>query len=209
MIVVGLTGGIASGKSTVARMFAEEGAYIIDLDELSRLVVEPHKPAWRDIVSYFGDEILTEERTLDRDRLGSVVFADPAKRRKLEGIVHPRILEAYGKKLHRILEKNRQAVVIADVPLLMEVEMEGSFEKVIVVYIPAESQMKRIVQRDGLSEKGARDRLKAQMPIDEKARRGDFIIDNSGTLEETRRQVKEIYEKLKMLEVENGSSERC
>ncbi len=208
MIVVGLTGGIASGKSTVARMFAEEGAYIIDLDELSRLVVEPHKPAWRDIVRHFGDEILTEERTLDRDRLGSVVFSDPAKRRKLEGIVHPRILEAYGKRLQRILEKNEQAIVIADVPLLMEVEMEGSFDKVIVVYIPPESQMKRIVQRNGLSQEEARNRLKSQMPIEEKARRGDFVIDNSGTLEETGRQVKEIYEKLKMLEVENRSSGR-
>jgi len=202
MIIAGLTGGIASGKSTVARMFAEEGAYVIDLDELSRRVVEPHKPAWREIVSQFGEGILREDQSLDRGRLAHLVFGDPVKRKKLEKIVHPRVLDAYEKKLKLILEKDVQAIVIADVPLLMEIEIEQRFDQVIVVYIPPEIQIMRLVERNGLREEAARERLSSQMPIEEKARRGDFIIDNSGRVEETRRQVKEIFQKLKTLERE-------
>ncbi len=201
MIIAGLTGGIASGKSTVARMFAEEGAYVIDLDELSRLVVEPHQPAWREIVSHFGEEILQEDQRLDRGRLAHLVFGDPKKRKKLERIVHPRVLEAYEKKIKQILEKKVQAIVIADVPLLMETEIEQRFDQVIVVYIPPEMQIKRLLERDGLGEGSAQDRLRSQMSIEEKARRGDYVIDNSGPFEETRRQVKEIFQKLKALEM--------
>ncbi len=182
-------------------MFAEEGAYVIDLDELSRLVVEPHQPAWREIVSHFGEEILQEDQRLDRGRLAHLVFGDPKKRKKLERIVHPRVLEAYEKKIKQILEKKVQAIVIADVPLLMETEIEQRFDQVIVVYIPPEMQIKRLLERDGLGEGSAQDRLRSQMSIEEKARRGDYVIDNSGPFEETRRQVKEIFQKLKALEM--------
>lgn len=202
MLVTGLTGGIATGKSTVLGMFAEEGASVIDLDELSRVVVEPHKPAWCEIVRSFGEAILRQDRSLDRRRLGRIVFADSKRRRKLEQIVHPRVLEAYDEELMRIQETNRQAIVIADVPLLMEIEMERRFEKVIVVYAPPISQTKRLVQRDHLSEEAALNRLKSQMPIEEKVRRADFVIDNSGSLVETRRQVRQVYEELKRLEEE-------
>lgn len=200
MIVAALTGGIASGKTTVARMFGEQTAWVVDLDELSRLVVEPHKPAWQDIVACFGKTILRQDGTLDRNRLGRIVFADPTKRKRLEQIVHPRVLDEYRKQLKEIREKSEQAIVIADVPLLMEIEMQCQFEKVIVVYLPPESQIKRLVQRDGLSEQAALDRLKSQMPIDEKVGLADFVIDNRGSIEETRRQVEEVYQALKMLE---------
>ena len=204
MIVAGLTGGIASGKSTVVRMFVQEGAHIIDIDKLSRSVVEPHKPAWREVVRTFGEEILREDGTLDRGRLGSIVFADPGQRKKLEQIVHPRVSEEYGRKLIYILETEPQAIVIADVPLLMEVGWEHLFEKVIVVYTPPECQKKRLIQRNGLSQEAALDRLRSQMPIEKKTRAADFVIDNTGTLEETNRQVKRVYEALKILEKEKG-----
>ncbi len=204
MTVAGLTGGIASGKTTVARMFAEEGAHVIDIDEISRFVVEPHKPAWQDIVGYFGETLLRDDWTVDRNRLGRIVFADPIKRKKLERMVHPRILKEYEERLRTIIKKNRQAVVIADVPLLMETDMRHWFEKVIVVYIPPESQIMRLVQRNGLSRQAARDRLNSQMPIEEKVRRADFVIDNRGSLEETRRQVRRVYQTLKLLERRKG-----
>ncbi|NIQ39060.1 MAG: dephospho-CoA kinase [Proteobacteria bacterium] len=198
MIVAGLTGGIASGKTTVARMFAEEGACVIDLDEVSRSVVERHKPAWHGILKAFGKTVVKKDGRLDRARLGRIVFGDPAKRRKLEQIVHPQVVAIYQKILTRILETNTQAIVITDVPLLMEVQMEQNFDKIIVVFVPPEFQMRRLVQRDGLSEEAAQNRLKSQMPIEEKVRRGDFVIDNRGPLRETRRQVKEVYEALKL-----------
>ena len=199
MIVVGLTGGIASGKSTVLRMFGDAGARIIDLDELSRFVVEPGKPAWREIVRHFGDTVLRADGTLDRKSLGDTVFAHPEERKKLEQIVHPRVQREYGKRLKQIRETDKQAIVIADVPLLMEIDIRHRFEKVIVVYVPPESQVARLVQRNGWSRRVALDRLSAQMPIDKKAKLADFVIDNTGSREETSRQVKRVYGTLKML----------
>jgi len=204
MLVAGLTGGIASGKSTVVRMFAAEGGWVIDLDELSRYVVEPCKPAWHDIVSCFGETILSKDGTLDRKCLGSIVFADSGKRKELEQIVHPRVFGEYRSRLKQILEKDSKAIVIADIPLLMEIDMQKRFEKVIVVYAPPESQVARLVQRNGLSQKAALDRLKSQMPIGEKAKAADFVIDNTGPLDETRRQVKRVYAALKVLEKDKG-----
>jgi dephospho-CoA kinase len=202
MIIVGLTGGIATGKTTVVHMFAKEGAWVIDLDQLTRLVVEPHKPAWSDIVGYFGDTILREDKTLDRTRLGRIVFADAKKRRRLEQIVHPRALDEYEKKLKRIREKDKQAIVIADVPLLIEIKMQKQFDKVLVVYAPPASQMMRLVLRNGLSEQAARHRVNAQMSIEEKVKLADFVIDNSGSLKETRRQVRHLCGVLRELEKE-------
>lgn len=200
MVVVGLTGGVASGKSTVVSMFAEEGARVIDIDQLSRLVVEPGWPAWHEIIAFFGREVLREDGALDRRRLGHVVFSDAMKRRKLEQIVHPRVLDEYEKRLNSIRENDKQAIVIADVPLLIEVELEARFDRVIVVYAPPKLQTRRLIGRDGLTEQAALERLTSQMPIEEKARRADSVIDNSGPLEKTRQQVRRLYQGLKELE---------
>jgi dephospho-CoA kinase len=199
MIVAGLTGGIASGKSTVARLFCDTGCHVIDLDGLSRMVVEPHKPAWREIVRWLGDDVLMGDGTLDRKRLGDLVFGNVRQRRRLERIIHPRVFEAYEENLINIREKDRQAIVITDVPLLMELDMQDRFDRVIVVYIPPREQIARLMQRDGLSRQGAVARLKSQMPIDEKAKAADYVIDNSGTLQETKRQVIAVYEALEAL----------
>ena len=208
MVVVGLTGGVASGKSTVVSMFAEEGARVIDVDELSRLVVEPGRPAWHEIIAFFGREVLKEDGALDRRRLGHIVFSDARKRRELEKIVHPRVLEEYEKRLNLIREQNKQAIVIADVPLLMEIELEARFDRVIVVYAPPKLQTKRLIGRDGLTEQAALKRLTLQMPIEEKARRADSVIDNSGSLEETRRQVRQVYQGLEELEKDKQEGTR-
>jgi dephospho-CoA kinase len=202
MIVVGLTGGIASGKSTVVRMFAEEGAWIIDLDEISRWVVQPRKPAWREIVRSFGESILKRDGTIDRKRMSEIVFADPSKRRRLEEIVHPYVFKEYDRRLRGILDKNEQAIVIADVPLLIEIQAQHRFEKVILVYSPPETQVARLKERNGLDHRAVLDRLGAQMAIDQKVGVADFVIDNQGSLEETRRQVRRVYEALVVLERE-------
>jgi dephospho-CoA kinase len=202
MIVVGLTGGIATGKTTVLDMFAEEGARVIDFDKLSRSVVEPSKPAWHDIVRTFGDTVLSGDGTLNRGVLGRIVFGDPAKRRELERIVHPRVLSLYEEKLRRIRGRNTHAVVIVDVPLLMEFGMAKEFEKVILAYAPPECQIMRLIERNGLSKQAARNRLKSQMPIEEKMKLADFLIENTGSLENTKRQVKDVYHRLKMLDRE-------
>lgn len=206
MIVAGLTGGIASGKTTVARMFGEKGACVIDLDELARFVVEPNKPAWHDIIHGFGETVLRDDGTVDRERLGRVVFSDPVKRQQLEQIVHPKVLDEYKKRLKHIRENCEQSIVIAEIPLLMEVGMEDWFEEVIVVYVPPESQITRLVERSGLSQQAAMDRLKSQISIEEKARLADFVIDNTGSLEETRRQVRDVYQALKRLDKEKPES---
>ncbi|MBW2123389.1 MAG: dephospho-CoA kinase [Deltaproteobacteria bacterium] len=204
MVVVALTGGIATGKTTVARMFAEQGALVIDLDRLSRLVVEPHKPEWKEVVAAFGPTVVRQDGSLDRSRLARIIFRDPAKRKRLEQIVHPRVLEEYEKRLKEILDKGAEHVVIVDIPLLMEVGMQDDFEKVIVVYIPVESQLKRLIEREGLSEEEARAWLNSQISIEEKVALADFVIDNTGSIERTRRQVRRIYKTLRMLGREEG-----
>jgi dephospho-CoA kinase len=204
MIVVGLTGGIASGKSTVLRMFEEEGAWIIDLDEISRFVVQPQRPAWREIVRSFGESILKTDGTIDRKRMGDVVFTDPDKRKRLEEIVHPHIFEEYEKRLKKILGNNKEAIVIADVPLLIEIQAQHRFEKVILVYSRPETQVARLKERNGLDYRAVLHRLGSQIAIDQKVDEADFVIDNQGSLEETRRQVRRVYEALLALERERG-----
>jgi len=205
MIVAGLTGGIASGKSTVARLFRDMGCHVIDLDRLSRLVVEPHRPAWCEIVHWLGSGVLMEDGTLNRRRLGDLVFGDARQRRHLERIIHPRVVEAYEENLRRIRESNEKNIVITDVPLLMEIDMQNRFDRVIVVYIPPREQIARLMQRDGLSRQAAVARLKSQMPIDEKAKAADYVIDNRGPLEDTERQVRQVYEALRSLAKERKS----
>ena len=131
MIIVGLTGGIGSGKSSVAEMFKDEGAYVIDFDYLSRVVMEPDTPAWRDIVEHFGPEILLPDRTLNRSRLAEIVFSDAQSRKALEGFTHPRIFEKRDTLLKDIEKKNPNAIVIVDVPLLFELSLNKDFDKVI------------------------------------------------------------------------------
>ncbi len=192
MRLVGLTGGIASGKSTVSAMFAAEGAEIVDADLLAREVVSPGTPGLAEIVDAFGDEVLDESGALDRKRLGQIVFADADKRRTLEHITHPRIFQRF---LARSEEARARALpaLIYDAPLLFERELHRMMDVVVVVWVPRELQRARLMARDGLDREAALLRLAAQMPLDDKRALATHVIDNSGSLEQTRRQVAAVW----------------
>lgn len=199
-LLLGVTGGIASGKSTVTKMLEEMGAPPIDMDLLAREVVEPGTPAWKEIVACFGESVLFKDGTLDRKKLSKIVFKDPEKRKRLEGFTHPRINEAFAKRVEEITWRVPDPIILADVPLLFEAGLQQQFHKVLVVYVPPDIQIERLMQRDGISRAAAMRILKAQLPIEEKARRADFVIRNEGTLEETRAQVKEVWKELKKVQ---------
>ena len=152
MLIVGLTGGIASGKSTIADMFKKEGAYIIDIDLISRELVEPGKPAWHEVINVFSEKILNDDQTINRKKLGDIVFSDGKKRRELEDIIHPKINRETLNKTKRIGEKNNRAVVIIDVPLLIEADIQHRVDKVVLVYTSPQAQVERLMKRDNLTE---------------------------------------------------------
>lgn len=193
MLVVGLTGGIATGKSTVARMFAGLGAKIVDCDELVRTVVQPHMPAWQEIVNWLGPCVFYSDGTIDRSALGDIAFSDPTKRKRLEQIIHPRVLEEQKRILEELRSHDPSCIAMVDVPLLFEVNLEDSFETIILVYAPPEIQIERLIKRNHFTREGAEKRLQAQMPIDEKLVRSHFIIHNDGSLENTMLQVNSVY----------------
>ncbi|MGQ9509992.1 MAG: dephospho-CoA kinase [Thermodesulfobacteriota bacterium] len=200
--LLGVTGGIATGKSTVAQMLKEFGAFTIDCDLLSRKVVEPNKPAWKEILNYFGEGVLLEDRSLNRRVLSEIVFSDPGKRRKLEEITHPKIQDEILREVREHTLKEPEALIAVIVPLLFEVHWNSLFHKTLLVYAPEKLQIKRLMERDQISREIALKIIHSQMSIEEKKAYADYIIDNSGSLEETRRQVKEIWNKLKKIQKE-------
>lgn len=195
-ILLGVTGGIASGKTTVARMLKDLGAPIIDFDLLSRLVVEPEKPAWKEIVAFFGEQVLLDDKTLDRKKLSEIVFRDPEKRKKLESFIHPRIHDEFTRQVKEFTTKGANVIIQVIVPLLLEANLQHLFHKILLVYIPEEMQVKRLMERDQISREMAANILKAQWPIEGKKEYADFIVDNSGSLAETKKQVEEIWKNL-------------
>lgn len=195
-LLLGVTGSIATGKSTVARMLEGFGAPIIDFDVLAREVVEPGKPAWRDIVSYFGEQVLLGDRTLDRRKLREIVFRDIEKRKGLEGFIHPRTYEEFLRLVEHYAARDPNAVIQGVVPLLIEVRLQPFFHHILMVYAPEEVQKKRLMERDGITEEMAANMIRSQLPVEDKKGYCDLLIDNSGSLQDTRRQVKELWEKL-------------
>lgn len=198
MLVVGLTGGIATGKSTVSAMMRESGVPVICLDELSREVVQPGTEGLAEIRRVFGDSVVDPEGGLDRAAMASIVFNDSEKRALLESIIHPRVAQEKKRRIERYEDEGRRLVVV-DIPLLFEVGWQDKCDVIVVVYSPKSIQEERLVQRDGISRKDARLRLDAQMSIEEKRNRADFVIDNSGTPEETREQVERTLRKMNSL----------
>lgn len=197
MVTAGLTGGIATGKSTVAHFFRELGAEVVCADEAARAVVRHGAPAWEEIVAAFGRDVLAADGALDREEMGRRVFSDPEARQRLEAIVHPRVFQWMADRISEIGKQNPKAVVIQDVPLLFETGMETRLRPVILVYAPEAVQLKRLMARDDRSEAEARTRINAQMSIEEKRRRADRVINNGGSPAETRRQVADIFEWLR------------
>ena len=196
-LLLAVTGGIASGKSAVSKMLEELGAPIIDYDVIAREIVEPGKPAWKDIAAYFGEQVLKGDREIDRKKLSDVVFRDMEKRKKLESFTHPRIIAEAATRADEIAKKNPNAIIQVAVPLLIEINMQHKFHKVLLVYVPRETQIERLMKRDAITREAAENMLKAQLPIDEKLGYADYVIHNEGTLEETRRQVEQVWEELK------------
>ncbi len=197
-LLLGVTGGIATGKSTVSKMLEELGAPLIDFDVLARQVVEPGKPAWKDIVDYFGRQILREDQIIDRKKLSDVVFRDMERRKKLESFTHPRIFEEFHRQVGKIPAE--VPIIQVGIPLLIELNLQYRFDKLLLVYVPREMQIERLMNRDGISREAAENILKAQLPIDEKLGYADFVIHNEGALEETRKQVIDVWKKLQELQ---------
>ena len=193
-LILGLTGGIASGKSTVARMLEARGFAGIDADALARVVVEPGQPALAEIAARFGPQVLRPDGTLDRPRLGAIVFADAAARAALNAITHPRIAELLLARLAEALAGPQP--VLLDHPLLYETGSQALCTQVAVVYVDRDTQIRRLMERNALSREEALDRIGSQMDLEEKVRRADHVLDNRGTLEQTQRQVDELCRKL-------------
>lgn len=201
-LFVGVTGGIASGKTTVAGMLAEMGAAHIDYDLLARQAVEPGKPAWKDILDYFGSQVFNEDRSVDRKKLGRIVFQDPAKRKKLEVFTHPRIHNLFVKELGEISKRDPGSIIQVSVPLMIEQNLQHMFHKLVVIYVPEETQVERLMTRDKMSEDEARAILEAQLSIEKKVGYADFVIYNDGSEDETKKQVQDLWQKLRVLQKE-------
>jgi dephospho-CoA kinase len=196
MKLVGLTGGIASGKSTAAKILESLGAAVVNADTLAREVVEPGREAWQEIIAAFGSEILQSDRTLDRQKLRTLIFNNPDARRKLESIIHPRV-RALAER--RIAEHGAAgyAVVVYEVPLLFEGRLHEWLRPVILIACDIEIQIERLQQRDGLDRVQAQKHIEAQMNLEEKRRLADYVIENNGNLEDLKRQVKAVLETIK------------
>ncbi len=208
VIKIGLTGGIASGKSLVSSCFKRLGAYIIDADTIARQVVRPGSKPWKQIVKHFGKEILQEDGSLNRAMLGEIIFRDHSRRDILNNIIHPQVYEKINRDIKRFedsIEKDQvnkkgldkgKRVVVVDIPLLIETGNIDEFDAIVVVYCDPDRQIERLRKRDNLSEEKARERLRSQMPLKDKLSYTDYTVDNNGTKTETEREVKRIWSEL-------------
>ena len=194
MLLVGLTGGIGSGKSTVARLLEKRGAVVFDADLLAREAVEPGTPGHAAVIERFGADVLAPGGELDREALASIVFADPAARRDLEQIVHPEVrrLFAEGSEAYRDTDR----VVVFSAPLLIETGMHTAFEVLVVVSATVATQIERLMRQRGMSEPSIRARIDAQAPLEDKAAAADFLVDNEGSLDELESQVEQLWNDL-------------
>jgi dephospho-CoA kinase len=193
MITIGLTGGIASGKSLVAEIFRRLGAAVIDSDSIAREVVEPGATGWQSVVAKFGQDILAPDSTIDRAKLGRIIFSDRERRNTLNAILHPLIINTVRERVAALGRQYPEALVVTDIPLLIECGLQHEFDAVIVVWSPVELQRKRLMERDGLSAAEAQQRIDAQMALNEKQAHATYVIKNDGSEKQTEEQVKKIF----------------
>jgi dephospho-CoA kinase len=197
MIIAGLTGGVATGKSTVSRFFQDCGAVVIDADLLARLMVEPGKPAWKDLVRTFGKRILNPDRTINRPALGQIVFQNPAQLKRLNAIMHPRIAREQTRLMREIAQKDPEAVIIYDAPLLIEANAHRRMDRLVVVATDRKTQITRLQRRNHFSRAQAIRRVSSQMPLKQKIALADYVIDGTMSPTQLRHAVTQIYEDLK------------
>ena len=196
MIVIGLTGGVGTGKSTVAKMFRQVGAAVLDADVLAHQAMEPKRLAWRSIVKTFGREMLNADQTVNRRRLASLVFNDEPRRRQLERILHPVVLREIKRALHRLKRAHKVQAVVLDVPLLLEVGAEELVDALVVVTAPPQVQRERLRRTHGWSDEDTTVRIAAQWDLSAKAALADYVVDNSNGVDATRRQVRQLWKRL-------------
>lgn len=198
MKLIGLTGGIASGKSLVSNLFKDASFSIIDADEITKAVTKPGEKVYDDIVKEFGSEFVKDDKNLDKKKLAKLIFKNSTSKTKLEGLTHPEIRKKISEK---ILEhkKKKTKILILDAPLLIERGLYKQMDKVVVVYVDTDTQKERVIKRDGISGEEAILKIKAQMPLDEKRDYADYLIDNSGTPEITKEQVFKLIKRIKKL----------
>jgi dephospho-CoA kinase len=194
MLLVGLTGGIGTGKSTVARMLEKRGAVVFDADVLARQAVAPGTPGFDEVVERFGPNVLAPGGGLDREALASIVFSDPAARRDLEGIVHPEVRRMFAEGCEEYRDSDR--VVVFSAPLLVETGMHTAFHLLIVVSAPVATQIERLMRGRGMPERDVQARIAAQLPLEAKAEVADVLVDNEGTLEDLEGQVDRVWRDL-------------
>ncbi|MDP4097863.1 dephospho-CoA kinase [Paenibacillus sp. P96] len=194
-MIIGLTGGIATGKSTVSALLAAKGALIVDADAIAREVMLPGHPVLEAVVHHFGQGVLHGDGTLHRKKLGEIVFANPAEREALNEITHPAIRQEMIRRMNAYEAEFPDKLIIVDIPLLYESRLDNLFHKVMVVYVQPEVQLERLMKRDGLTAEQARQRLNAQLPIEEKKRLADIVVDNSRDVAFTERQLNELLER--------------
>ncbi|WP_132767490.1 dephospho-CoA kinase [Tepidibacillus fermentans] len=189
-MIIGLTGGIGSGKSTVAKLFRKYGVPVVDVDLIAREVVEPGKEAWRKIIEHFGEKILLPNQQIDRKKLGNIIFQDEKERKILNEITHPIIIRTAIENAKELEKKN--SYVIVDIPLLFESKREKLFDQIIVVYVPFAIQLKRLMKRDQISKEEAIRKMKSQIDLEEKKKKADIVIYNDKGIEQTEEQVVKI-----------------
>jgi dephospho-CoA kinase len=192
-LLVGLTGGIATGKSTVSEILRQLGCEIIDADQLARDVVEPEQPAWKRIVAEFGGGVVTAEGALDRKKLGAIVFADPERRKRLEAITHPAIRARFQARLDELAAQGFAGIVVFDAPVMIESGNYKNMDRLVVVVTDDATQAARLQERDGTDEAEGRRKIASQMPLAEKAKLADYVIDNSGAREATAAEVRRVF----------------
>ena len=193
-MIIGLTGSIASGKSTVSEILQEKGFPIVDADKIARQVVEPGTSVIKEIGEHFGDEVLNEDGSLNREKLGERIFKNEAERNKLNSIIHPAIRNEMIRQKEQWISRGADTVIM-DIPLLFESKLQSFVEKIIVVSVTPEIQKQRLIARNKLNELEAADRINSQLPMVEKEAGADAVIDNNGTIEETKMQVESILDK--------------
>ena len=193
ILTVALTGGIATGKSVVARLLAEKGCFVQSSDRLAHDLMKPGRPAWRRIVARFGRAILDDDETIDRRRLGMIVFSRPRERHFMNRLIHPLVLAEKKKIIRELEKKDIHKIFVSEAALTIESGFVPFFDKVIVVYCPEALQVDRLMERDGITRSEAKKRIRSQMPAAEKVKQADYVIETSGTLEETAAQTQRVY----------------
>lgn len=197
MLIVGLTGGIASGKSLVTRVLRDLGAHIIDADKIVHDLLSTGEDACNEVVGHFGVGIQLPDGSIDRRQLGDIIFNHPDERAWLNNCIHPRVFQAYQTRVRQLRERQPDAIVVMDAALLIETGYHKKMDKLIVVYAKQQDQVNRLMERDCFTVEQALARISSQMPLDEKRKYADYVIDNTGTREVSEQQTREIFEKLR------------